>query len=326
VDARGWYWTASEIRQARLIEWIGERCAERPASEYVPVAPFYGALPDQEMNTYQIARGDLDFLASRSLLRLAAGLGGIESLDVLATPEGRAFAEGLQAARANKQSRRSACRDAMVDWLYSRDALIPPGAIRDTMLQDPQHGYWFAEPFSADDLDIAAAWLRRQGLVKGTGIGQMLGPVILYLTDAGVMCAENFGADAGAYLEKQQYRAGPGPTVSIGVNRGPVQVAGDNSRQVQNIGIRPDDLKQLITGIAEIVRALVPDAPNADQEHQAALAAIGGDMVDRSVLERFRDWAVNTVRAGATSAAVAAVSSVTTTLLIEAGHLASHIG
>ena len=52
----------------------------------------------------------------------------------------------------------------MMDWLYSRDAVNPPGVARDTMLQDPR-GYFFAEPFTANDLDSAAAWLHRQSLV-----------------------------------------------------------------------------------------------------------------------------------------------------------------
>ncbi len=114
------------------------------------------------MNTYVTALDDLNDLERRSLLELANSFGGVESLAVRAvTPEGRAFAEDLQAARGNRQRRRSACRDAMVDWLYSSDAVSPPGLTRDTMLQDPQRGYFFAEPFSADDLDAAAAWLHR---------------------------------------------------------------------------------------------------------------------------------------------------------------------
>lgn len=325
MDDRGWGWTASEIRLAQLVEWIVKQSAERPASEYIPVEPFYAALPDQSMNTYQIARGDLDSLDGRSLLSLAAGLGGIEALDVLASPEGRAFAERLRAARDNKQRRRSACRDAIVDWLYSCDAVSPPGVVLDMMLRDPQRCYWFAEPFTAGDLDAAASGLRRQGLVDGSAIDQAQGPGVLYLTDKGVKCAEDFGSDTGIYLEKQQYRAVT-PTVNIGTNSAPFQVAGDNARQVQNIGTSASDLRQLITGITEIVRALVPDVADADMEEQAALTAIGDSGADRSALERFRNWTVSTVRAGATSAAVAAVSSATTTLLIEAGKLASHLG
>ncbi len=142
------------------------------------------------------------------------------------------------------------------------------------------------------------------------------------LTDAGVACAEDFSSGTSAYLDKQDYGA-PGPTVHIGVTRGPVQVAGDSARQVQNLGPRPDDLRQLIAGITGMMHALVPDVR---LEEQAALAAIGDDGVDRSALEQFRDWTVSTLRAGATSAAVAAGTSATTTLLIEAGHLASHLG
>lgn len=205
MDERGWGWTASETRRAQLIEWIVQRSAEQPDGVYVPVDSFYRALPDQSMNTYVTALDDVSSLKQRSLLELANSFGGVESLQALATPEGRAFAEELQAARSNKQRRRSACRDAMVDWLYSHDAVNPPGVVRDLMLDDHQRGYFFAEPFTADDLDAAAAWLHRQGLVGGAMVEEFEGPVRLYLTDTGVKCAEDFDSDTGGYLERQQY-------------------------------------------------------------------------------------------------------------------------
>ena len=210
----------------------------------------------------------------------------------------------------------------MVDWLYSRDAVSPPGVDRDTMLQD-RRGYFFAEPFTADDLDAAAAWLHRQGLVGGTMIDQAQGPVVLYLTDTGVKCAEDFGSTPAVTSKGSSTF---GPTVNIGTNSAPFQVAGDYARQVQNIGTSADDLRQLISGIATIVRLLVPDVADADVEEQAALAAVSDRGVDRSALQRFRAWTVKTVRAGANAAAVAAVSCATTTLLIEAGKLAGHLG
>jgi hypothetical protein len=162
VNERGWGWTASEIRQAQLIEWLTQQSAERHPAEYVPVEPFYSALPDQSMNTIQIAFGDLNSLRDRSLIDLAAGLGGIESYHALVTAEGRALAERLQAARANKQRRRAACRNAIVDWLCSRDAISPPGLVLEKIRDDLARGYWFGEPFSGSDLDAASAWLHRQ--------------------------------------------------------------------------------------------------------------------------------------------------------------------
>jgi len=124
----------------------------------------------------------------------------------------------------------------------------------------------------------------------------------------------------------QERGPGSGPTVQIGTNSGQVQVAGDNARQVQNIGASREELQLMITGIAEIVRTLVPGANGVHEAERAALTAVSTSAVDQTALRRFRDWVLSTLRAGSTSAAVAAVSSATTTLLIEAGHLASHLG
>ncbi len=212
MDERGWGWSASETRRAQLIDWIVQRSAEEPDGVYVRLHRFYDSLPDQSMNTYVIALDDVNSLEGRALLDLANSYGSVWDLQAQSAPAGRAFVDDLQAARANTQRRRSACRDAMVDWLYSRDAVSPPGVDRDGILQD-QRGYFFAEPFTADDLDAAAAWLCRNSLVGGTMIAEAQGPVVLYLTDSGVKCAEDFHSDTSAYLERQQYRAS-GPTVS----------------------------------------------------------------------------------------------------------------
>jgi hypothetical protein len=123
----------------------------------------------------------------------------------------------------------------------------------------------------------------------------------------------------------QQRGPGSGPAVQIGTNSGQVQVAGDHAHQIQNTGANAEELRLLITGIAEIVRSLVPDASDGHEAERAALVAVSERGVDRTALQRFRDWALSTLRAGSTSAAVAAISSATTTLLIEAGHLASHL-
>jgi len=324
VDGRGWDWPASDIRRAQLVEWVVRRSAQEGDGVYVPLDSFYSALPDQSMNTYVIALDDVEELARRSLIDLANSYGSVGALQAQSTQEGRAFTDDLQATRTNTQRRRSACRNALVDWLYSSDAVNPPGIVRDRMLQD-RRGHFFAEPFTADDLDAAAAWLYRHSLVAGTMTGQTQGPVILYLTDAGVKSVEDFGSDTGAYLERQQNWTS-GPIVNIATNSAPLQVAGDYARQVQTVATSANDLRQLISGITTIVRALVPDVPDADAEEQAALAAVTDQGVDQSALERFRAWTTNTVRAGANAAAVAAVSSATTTLLIEAAKLASHVG
>jgi hypothetical protein len=186
----------------------------------------------------------------------------------------------------------------MVDWLYSRDAVSPlTQPARDEMLNDLRWGAWLAAPFPVDDLDAAAAWLDRHGLVKGIMIDQCEGPVRLYLTDEGVVYVEQFGSDTSRYVEMQERGPGSGPAVQIGTNSGQVQVAGDNARQVQNIGASREELQLMITGIAEIVRALVPGASGVHEAERAARTAVSTSAVDQAALRRFRDWVLSTLRA-----------------------------
>jgi len=325
MDERGWGWTASQLRQTWLVEWMTKAAATAPAV-YVSVEQFYRELHEQPATLNQLAWDDLNVLRERSLVDLALGIGGIEGMAALPTSQARTWMERLQAKRADRKLRKAACRDAMVDWLYSRDAtseLEMPA--RDAMLDDPRHGLWYAEPFTDDDLDAAAAWLHRQSLVKGITVDQCVGPVRLYLTDTGVTCAEDYESDTGRYMAAQRQSPGSGPILNIGNNTGPVQMAGDHAHQVQNIGASADELRALISGIAEMVRTLVPGAVGAAEQEQLALAAATPGKVDRSVLRRFADWAVSTVRAGATFALVPAITAATNEMMTEAGRLAGHI-
>jgi hypothetical protein len=228
------------------------------------------------MNTYVTALDDVSDLERRSLLELANSFGGVESLAVRATPEGRAFTEDLQVARSSKQRRRSACRDAMVDWLYSGDAVTPPGVVRDTMMQDPRRNCFFAEPFSADDLDAAAAWLYRQGLVGGTLVGQAQGPVILYLTDAGVKCAEVFGSDTDGYLQSQQRASGSTPAVAVTTSPRPANVTYIFNAPVSGTNVAVGDSS---TQRGDDPNTKEPGKPSGRDSDTITAAKIGGNYV-----------------------------------------------
>jgi hypothetical protein len=317
MDDRGWGWSQTEIRLAQLIDWIGQQ----PADHMISVVDFYDGLADQDMNKWDVAHSDLKELESRSLIKLSVAMGGIGSFHVYQFQGARQAAEELQAARADTRARRQACRDAMVNWLHSRDATQPEDmAVTNDMLADPRRGTWLAAPFAHEDLDRAAAWLYRHGLVDGITIDQAAGPIMLYLTDAGIRCVEGYDSYTGRYVEAKA-EPGSGPTFNFGTNSGPIQVAGNDAHQVQYVGASPAQIRDLIVGIAEIVRAVVPDADGVDDAERNALAAVTEAGVDRSALVRFRDWAVSTVKAGATSGITAAISSATTALLTEASRL-----
>lgn len=202
MEERGWGWTESKIRQARLIEWLTPQSS---STAYVSVKPFYDAQPDQDVVTLQVVHDELWHLKRRSLIDLLAGIGDIESYEAKVTAQGRSLAEELQDRRADKRLRKAACRDAMVDWLYGQDATSPlKQPTRDRMLDNPRWGVWLAEAFSADDLDSAAVWLSRRGLVAGMMVDQSEGPVRLYLTDLGVTCAEEFESDTVRFIAAMQ--------------------------------------------------------------------------------------------------------------------------
>lgn len=321
MDERGWGWTPSQIRQVRLIEWIAGQSAGRPEL-YVDVKSFYDALPDQGSNSSESAHADLKLLEGQRLVAQASGIGGIEALAAMVTPDGCEYLEGLRARRSNRVRRRTACRDAMVAWLYSSDATndakLP---LRDAMLKDPQYGTWLGQSFLPADLADASAWLLSQALVRGSTVAGDPGPVRLHLTDAGIACAEGFDSDAGRYLDRRAGH-GFGPVVSIANNSGPLQVSGDYAHQVQNTGVGAEHLRDLIVGIAEIVRATVPGADEDGAEEAMALSAIGDDgHVAEGALVRFGNWALSTAKAGATNGVVAVISSATTALLMQRGHL-----
>jgi hypothetical protein len=323
MDRRGWGWSASEIRRAHLAEWL----AQQETEGYCYVTEFYDSLEDQRMNTWEMAHGDLKVLQKQSLINLTVAMGGIPALHVQVSPGLRDMVEDWHSERANRGMRRTACRNAMVDWLYSLDAVGPMKApATQAMLEDPRHGIWFAEPFAADDLDAAAGWLHRNGLVEGPKVDQAEGPVRLYLTDVGVACAEHFESDAGSYVNAQQ-RPGTGPAVYIsGGNSGPFQVAGDRAHQEQRVSNSANDLRKMITSIADLITVVAPDSANdAAREKAIALAAARDGAVDRGALKRFAEWVLSVVGKGATAALMPAVTAATNDMLNEAGRLTGHL-
>jgi hypothetical protein len=323
MDRRGWSWSPSEIRQARLAEWL----AKQPTEGFCSVTEFYDSLEDQRMNTWDVAYGDLKVFEKQSLINLAPAMGGIPGLHVQVGQSLRDMAEDWRSMRANSGMRRSACRNAMVSWLYSLDAVtVMKAPATQAMLDDARHGIWFAEPFAADDLDTAAAWLHRNGLVEGPKVDEAEGPVKLYLTDAGMTCAEHSGSDAGGYVHAQQ-RPNAGPTVNIsGSNSGPFQVAGNHAHQEQRVSASGEDLRQMIASIADLVATVAPgDAADAAQEKAAALAAARDGAVNSPALKRFANWALSVVGRGATAALVPAVTAATNDMINEAGRLTGHL-
>lgn len=121
MDDPGWGWSNRDFRLAQLIEWIAESGAEAGLS--VTPEGFYDSLPDQGMNTWDVAHADLKQLERLGLIHLSVAMGGMGGMRISQVQGARDFAEELRVKRADKRRRRVACRDAVVDWLVSVDAV-----------------------------------------------------------------------------------------------------------------------------------------------------------------------------------------------------------
>jgi hypothetical protein len=332
MDDRGWGWTNRDVRLAQLIEWIAESGAGFDQS--VSPVVFYSGLPDQSMNTWDVAHADLKQLESLGLIGLTVALGGMQGMHIYQVHGAREFAEELRLKRTDRRRRRQGCRDAIVDWLSSVDAVSGQSVqVLSNMTASPCWGMWFGEPFTVADIADAAEWLRQNGLTDCAAVVGNVAPMFAFLTDAGIMCADEFASHTDQYVawrrqaqaETQGQVPSFGPNVSIGVVHGSIQVAGDHAYQVQRTGVSADEIRQMISGITQIVRAAAPDVPDADQQEKTALDAIGAGGADEGALRRFGDWATSTVKSGTNGAMVAAVSSSVTYLLTQAAYLATHL-
>jgi hypothetical protein len=74
-----------------------------------------------------------------------------------------------------------------------------------------------------------------------------------------------------------------------------------------------------------LVRIFAPQVTDLNAQKAAALAAAQDGAVDKSVLQRFGDWAKSVVMQGVSAAVVPAVSSSVTAMMLEAGRLTGHV-
>jgi hypothetical protein len=252
----------------------------------------------------------------------------MHGLFVIPTPKGRQVADGMRAAIATRRTRERACAAALVSWLDSRDAIGPSRAVSIDGFFTDNRARYYGQLFTLLDVEHAAEWLEEQDLIGGEHAAEFAGPIQPYLTSKGEDCLERFDGDVKQYVLAMS--AGTGGSggvnwnISFGSNSGNVQIAGgDNARQTISAGPQPDELQQVIHGIADIVHALGygEDSEELREATEDAISEAAAPQPEAPKARRFRDVVLRVLAAGALPPVTAAVNAASTGVINEIEHL-----
>lgn len=324
VAERGWGMTEEQTRQVRLLLWL----AAQENDGLYTLEDVYDGNAEAEL-----ALRDATALADRGLVGAQIGLARGEDLAgirVRILPAGRAHADQLRRRRHDRVGRHRACREALVSWLYEVDAVGPMRSrIWKGFWSDPR-GAYLGDRFTEQEVDRAAGWLRRNGLIDGVVAARFEGPIRAYLTDHGVRCVEDFDSDVHRYVERMEQPQAPAAGHTINVTATHVQLAtGNNVRQNMTVAQASQEVQETIRGIAEMLKSFgLADRREVElaEVQQEAVDDIATGDARLAGLRRFIDWAVGAAKAGASPAIAAAVQAATAGLLQNAEHVVRAIG
>jgi hypothetical protein len=143
----------------------------------------------------------------------------------------------------------------------------------DGFISKPSSNF-YGENYSPKEVDTAAGWLHRQGLIGGIEVDEAEGPVRSHLTDAGLACAEA-GSDVRAWEREQKTSGDSGSSYQFGNFNGNFQVAtGPNSSQTMTVGLSATELATILRGLLEVFHESFDD-PDPVELEGGALSALG---------------------------------------------------
>lgn len=264
-----------------------------------------------------------------------AGLGqdtsGMGNPCIRITPAGLARIYNMRIRRDDPALRAGTCRTELLRWFYRQhlDAVHMPITSQFGSSADAQH-----EGARLTDIEIqhAADYLSKKGLIKGAGAFGVSGPLRAGITTEGIDCVTDWSGDIAGYLRDQR---GYGPTNTY---NGPY-IQGDapgaqmawqshDFTQTQNSGqqVTPG-FESLAQAVADLIRALPTLGLSAQEQqdvHDMADEVIGEIAQDQPNRGRLR-------RAGAAfrgfllPIATGAVAGVSDQVREEAGKLVEHL-
>ncbi len=280
---RGWSDNSGVVLRHRLVAWLEQYHRENP-----------GLIPTNSMVAEALAAPIEEVIEITNSLH-AQGLANAPDRLVPSegnawlNSQGKAVAAEWQTRRNSRAQRRTACRDAALDWLYAQPKDIPDAT---GFLADVRSHY-FGEQFTEDELVDAVEYLRNVGLVTGfdSSAPMLLRPRV---TEDGMSCVERFDSSVAAWQDRDRGRVettsyhftgnqglnfaqeSPGAqqsvTISTDARRQVLQVADALEQTLPVLQLAPDDEREAVATVREL-RDVVETPEDVGRAEKALRAA-----------------------------------------------------
>ncbi len=238
---RGWSADPAVVLRYRVVGWLADYQREQPGR--IPSNGDVAEALGVDSGTVGLVT---DLLASDGLCWVGSGFRTV-SLPVKPESGLTGLASKWAAARASRKERRTACRDALLDWLYEQTDEV---ADVTPFLTDVR-AHFFGDQFTEAEANEAVTYLDEVGLATGVPVAEsdsLLHPTV---TADGKTCVERCDSSVGAWFA----HTGSGTTFSISNSQG-VTIASNSPGATQTVTITTDARQQLLQTADALVATL----------------------------------------------------------------------
>lgn len=304
-------WSNSQItaNTLRVLRHLADYMTSHPGQ--APGAADLAA--DLGIEVHQVSHA-FDSLRERGLVQLAESLAP-EATAAFLQPSGVEASEAGRARRESTNTRRAACRAALLDWMDRDDDSFGPYVME--FLHDPR-AWYYGEKFTEADMRRSAATLRDNGLMQSVDSAQE-DFLRTKITEAGRDCLGRFNGDIGAWSDRQRgVMAAQSTNINVHGSQG-VTIASQSPGARQSITVT-NEVPAQVVNLADAYEQALPLLGLTQDDHSLAEQQIAELRVLadqdaashsrlRTVLENVRQVAVSGTGAALGTGIVALVDS-----------------